>query len=115
MRPHACQKKGEHQDQAAAEKRATGPGSPVANVGEGRLVAAFAFFLAGAAQADAGKGLKAFQGDGFAAITATGYSVNHFRAAAVNGGTGTHEGGFPVQALQFCSLIKNVHGVSLSK
>jgi hypothetical protein len=83
--------------------------------GRGRLVAAFAFFLAGAAQANAGKGLKAFQGDGFAAITATGYAVNHFRPTAINGGTGPHESGFPVQALQFCSLIKNVHGVSLSK
>ena len=115
MRPHARQKKGEHQDQAAAEKRAAGRAGPVANVREGRLVAAFAFFLAGAAQANAGKGLKAFQGDGFAAITAAGYTVNHFRAAAVNGGTGPHESGFPVQAFQFCSLIKNVHGVSLSK
>ena len=86
----------------------------MANVGEGRLVAAFAFFLAGAAQANAGKGLKAFQGDGFAAITATGNTVNHLRAAAVNGGTGPHEGGFPVQALQFCSLLQVVCGVSLS-
>ena len=58
-----------------------------------RLVAAaFAFFLAGAAQANAGQGFKALGGNGFAAFTAAGYAVDPFRAAAIHSGTRPQEG-----------------------
>ena len=58
----------------------------------GLVAAAFAFFLAGAAQANTGQGFKALGGDGVAAFTAAGYAVDPFRAASIHSGTGPQEG-----------------------
>ena len=54
------------------------------------VVPAFAFFLTGAAKANAGQSGKALCGDWFAAFAAAGHAVDHFRAPPVHSGTRAH-------------------------
>ena len=75
------------------------------------MAAVFAFFLAGAAQTHAGQGVKAFLGNGLAALAAAGHAVDPFRAAPVHGSAGPYEGRFAVEAFQLGGLIKYVHVV----
>ena len=67
---------GKRQDPAVAGKTAAQACAPPVCGGGSGLVAAFAFFLAGAAQAYARQGLKAFLGDGVAAVAAAGHAVD---------------------------------------
>ena len=73
----------------------------------------FPFFLAGAAQADAGQGFQTFLGNGLAAFTAAGLTVDTLRPFPVLSRTGALEGGFACEPFQFLRLIENVHSCPL--
>lgn len=80
------------------------------------LASAFAFFLAGAAQADAGQGLQTLLGDGLTAFAAAGHAVDPVGTALIQGSAGAGEGSFTVQTFKFSGLVKNIHAsVSLKQ
>ena len=92
-----------------------GPRPPVVRY-QKMLASAFAFFLAGAAQADAGQGLQTLLGDGLAAFAAAGHAVDPVGTALVHGSAGAGEGSFTVQTFKFSGLVKNIHAsVSLKQ
>ena len=77
------------------------------------LASAFAFFLAGTAQADTGQGLQTLLGDGLAAFAAAGFPVYPLRAVLIPDVRGLPQRGFTFNSFQFCSLIKNIHNLLL--
>ena len=92
-----------------------GPRPPVVRC-QKMLASAFAFFLAGAAQADAGQGLQTLLGDGLTAFAAAGHAVDPVGTALIQGSAGAGEGSFTVQTFKFSGLVKNIHAsVSLKQ